>query len=172
MAISDNKLPTTTVSQSRLRLFQPTCRPVKIRETFETSWGTVTVNGRLGQVHQNVLESYLYYCEESFVLPDGTIKLLCDPYRIRKYSNLSNINQLNDITDDIMAAVVTIRPNNINCMIEKGHLIRRQEIAQCDDGSAITRPNRFIGKPDRNLWRKDRPLNVNSPARRSARALS
>ncbi|MGC9127819.1 MAG: hypothetical protein ACP5GA_03695, partial [Acidithiobacillus sp.] len=44
-------VPTSTVHQARLRIFQPTRRPVALEQVIETSWGRIRVKGRLGQQH-------------------------------------------------------------------------------------------------------------------------
>lgn len=79
--------PTTTVLQSRVRLFQPVLRPKKIEcdaaRWQETAWGRCRVAGRLGQRHaclQNaILHTALGQHEES----DGGITVLTDPYKLR-----------------------------------------------------------------------------------------
>jgi hypothetical protein len=84
MQMRNGNLPSTTVSQSRVCLFQPTQRPVYRRgEWIETSWGRCRVTGRLGQRHADVFEAIFFYCEKSRLLADGRIELLVDPSIIR-----------------------------------------------------------------------------------------
>lgn len=52
-----SRLPTSTVAQHRVRLFQPTRRPkAQGSQMVKTNFGMVTVTGRLGQGHADLLE--------------------------------------------------------------------------------------------------------------------
>jgi hypothetical protein len=77
------KIPTSTAHQSRLQLFQPTRRPKVLARTIETSWGTATVNGKIGQVHADILEAFCRQAKAFRVSATGQIQILVDPYKIR-----------------------------------------------------------------------------------------
>jgi hypothetical protein len=82
-------IQTTSVIPARVRLFQPTQRPVKTQsEWLQTQWGRCKVSGQLGQRHADALEALLYCAEKRRKEDSGTIKLLVDPARVRQ--SLSN----------------------------------------------------------------------------------
>jgi hypothetical protein len=80
-----NRMPTTTVSQHRVQLFQPTQRPIyRTAEKTETSWGSCKVTGRLGQRHADLLEAVFWVAEKQRPTEDGGIELLVDPAKLRR----------------------------------------------------------------------------------------
>lgn len=77
-------LPTSTASQSRVVLFQPTQIPsLRTGAWQETSFGRVKVTGRLGQRHADVMEAILH-CAEKKKTTEGFIDVLVDPAKLRK----------------------------------------------------------------------------------------
>ncbi|MHB0992567.1 MAG: hypothetical protein ACYC3O_07715 [Burkholderiales bacterium] len=122
MKNGDN-LPTTTVTQARVCLFQPTQRPVYRRgDWIATSWGRCRVTGRLGQRHADVFESIFFHAEKSRKI-DDRLEILVDPARIRK--SLSDARYsgagLQVMLDDLAAALVQI--DTENGWVAAGHLI-------------------------------------------------
>lgn len=79
------KLPTATVSEGRLRIYQPTQRPVRKTVVLEGAWikGKVKITGRLGQRHADLMEIIRASTIE-WGLDNGRVAILVDPYVIRK----------------------------------------------------------------------------------------
>lgn len=78
------RLPTSTVHQSRLQLYQPTRRPVYLHREIETPWGMAKVNGKLGQVHADIIEAICRNTEDHrFIEQTGDLQVLVDPYKVR-----------------------------------------------------------------------------------------
>jgi len=77
------KIPTSSVHQSRLQLFQPTRRPREITREIETAWGTAKIIGKIGQVHADMLEAMCKYSLDSKISDTGQLLLLVDPYKVR-----------------------------------------------------------------------------------------
>lgn len=155
MAIFSHDLPSATVSQSRLRIFQATRRPKFIRdETLVTPWGAVRVSGKLGQGHADVLEALLYCAERNSTLEDGRIKVLVDPFQIRKHSNISSTKALAVIMEELMMAVVSVDfktpKSDLRCK-STGHLIDYFRDAVKKNGEKITKSNP-IQKQQRPIW--------------------
>lgn len=77
-------LPTTTVHQSRLQLYQPTRRPKWLERVIVTPWGTATVRGKIGQVHADIIEAICRHAEDHRTIPEtGQLQILVDPYKVR-----------------------------------------------------------------------------------------
>ena len=101
-------VPTSTVLQSRLQMFQATRRPVRLNQTFETAFGSVRIKGRLGQQHADVLQSILF-CTENKGEVAGTIKLLVDPAAVRRTANITSGSQFQGIIDDLKQVIIEIK---------------------------------------------------------------
>ena len=145
----NEKLPTATAHQARLRMFQPTRRPKLIEEIIKTAWGTARIKGRLGQAHADILEATLSGCERHAQLEDGRIKLLIDPYRITKIANQPSWSTFKKNLDDLMQALIEIKdPEHLRCL---GHLIDHIDKAVRFDGTTITKHNPLGG--EREMWR-------------------
>lgn len=135
-------VPTATVSQARLRIFQPTRRPVMLDQMIATAWGRIRVKGRLGQQHDDVLESIMFCGRRPRDIGDGRIKLLVDPADVRRRARQDGTT-LRRVLDDLMQAIVEIiEPTP---MAETGHLIDRIKPAN------VSACNPLGG--ERSLWR-------------------
>lgn len=145
MLISDlHPVPTCTANEHRLRIFQPTRRPILINETLKTSWGITHVAGRLGQDHADVMDAVLYVAEGKGETGDGRIKLLVDPYQLRKTSGIGSGEQLQICLRELMQTVITIiEPKELACM---GHLLDHIEPAKRASGTPITKHNPLGGE--------------------------
>ncbi|MCE1183750.1 MAG: ABC transporter ATPase, partial [Rhodocyclales bacterium] len=85
MMTGNEVIETRPLTPARVRLFQPSIRPVARKgEWLETAWGRCKVTGRLGQRHADMLEAVLFCAERRKNEDAGTIKLLVDPARVRK----------------------------------------------------------------------------------------
>lgn len=143
-------VPTTTVHLGRLPLFMPVRRPrVAPIRSHETGWGKVSINGRLGQAHANLIECIWYCSSDIAQAPDGRIGAIIDPYRVRKemaggsYGEYS-YSTLWTLLHDLMAAVVdvSIPARDIRAL---GHLI--------DSVTESPTTVRAPGGGKRSLWR-------------------
>lgn len=148
-------LPTTTVHQSRLQIFQPTRRPTTQLIIIETSWGTAKVYGKIGQGHADVLEAIFAEAADHQVLDDGRVQLLVDPYKVRKSAGGDKLSgaQLDKIIKELMAVVIEMRvtASNLRCL---GHIIDTVVESKV---KAPTRPGAIA--QDRMMWRVDVPAN-------------
>jgi len=132
------KVPTSTVHQSRLQIFQATRRPVPIEQTLETAWGKVRIKGRLGQQHADLLEAIMHTGERPKGLMDGRIKLLVDQHKLSKITRLESAT-LRRTIDDLMQALLEIRePEHLAGI---GHLVDHIDFARRADGSYVTVPD-------------------------------
>ena len=142
--------PTATVSEYRLRLFQATRRPKLINQLIVTPWGKVRVQGRLGQAHADVFEAICYEREVKAELEDGRIKLLVDPFKVRKRAGCASGSAFQKIKVELQTAYIEIfEPIEKAC---EGHLVDHIEKACRKDGSIITRKNPLTSS-ERHLWR-------------------
>lgn len=77
-------LPTSTVHQARLQLYQPTRRPQLCERIVTGPWGKATVRGKIGQVHADIIEAMCRHAEDHRVVPGtGHLQILVDPYKVR-----------------------------------------------------------------------------------------
>lgn len=105
------KLPTTTATQHRVALYQPTQRPRSRAGGWqETAFGRCRVTGRLGQRHADLVESVLYCAEDIHRLQDGGALALVDPARVRSTMSDSkySLEQIQKLFVELRAAVVEI----------------------------------------------------------------
>ena len=138
------ELPTSTVCQARLRIFQPTRRPRQIDTVIVTSWGRARIVGRLGQQHADVFEAICYTAREAIRTADGRVKLLVDPSLVRRVARQPSGTTFLNIRDDLVLALIEIvEPAHLSCV---GHLIDHIESAQRADGSYITAENPLGGR--------------------------
>lgn len=78
------KLPTATALESRLRIFQPTQRPVRQTVVVDGPWGKARVTGRLGQRHHDLIEIVRASALKWGLDPAGRVVALVDPYDVSK----------------------------------------------------------------------------------------
>ncbi|MEL5849563.1 MAG: ABC transporter ATPase [Candidatus Igneacidithiobacillus chanchocoensis] len=141
-------VPTSTVHQARLQIFQPTRRPVEMNQVFQTAWGEVRIKGRLGQQHADLLEAIMHFGTRPKDLGDGRIKLLVDPHQISIATRLEGAT-LRRGMDDLMQAIVEIKePAHLAGI---GHLIDHVDFAKRASGAYVTAPNPLGG--ERRLWK-------------------
>lgn len=68
----------------RVGVFQPTRRPEYREVICETKWGSFQVKGRLGQAHEDLLETAIKFARERVIDDTGCLGLLVDLTQIRK----------------------------------------------------------------------------------------
>ena len=154
----------STVSQSRLGVFEPTRRRLGERKQFTISgvWGTATITGRLTQRHRDLLDVLPEATVQQAQTPDGCRHLLVDPHRLRmalgrrrgeKVPTTQAIGLLEDLTE----ALVEIRTTSgLVCL---GHifdeaLYRAREVAN-EAGARLPAGTKKTvrARPERTLWR-------------------
>ena len=143
-------VPTATAREHRLRIFQATRRPHAIRDAeIKTGWGHIIVTGRLGQSHADMLDAILYCAEKVARTPDGRIKLLVDPAKVRKKIRVGG-EMLEKLARDLREATLHIKsPKELACI---GGIIDHIDTAVRQDGTPITRRNPLT-KGEREMWR-------------------
>ena len=144
-------VPTSTVLQARVLLFQASQRPRHRKgEWLETQFGRCRVTGRLGQRHADVLEGMMYVAERRRDTDDGCIELLVDPATLRR--NLSDhqysYEGIQDLIADLRGAVIEI----ITPEMEKSSDRIIGGLLDYSIPSPMTRPDPLTGG-ERHLWR-------------------
>lgn len=140
----DKRLPTSTATPARVRLFLPTQRPTYRKgDWLETNWGRCRVTGKLGQRHADVLDSLLSTAEKRRTLDDGGVALLVDPAKIRRTLSDKGHSQASILAwlDDLVSAVIEIETPKVHAT---GHLL--DHVTR----SKQTFPNPLGG--ERHLW--------------------
>lgn len=118
-------LPTTTVHQSRVQIYEPTRRPTDHERVIATPWGTAKVTGKLGQGHADILEAMCYQMEAWRSTDSGGIEFLVDPYKVRKAANgglLGCGTQFHVVTKDLMRAIVELDIPHRGIRV-RGHIV-------------------------------------------------
>lgn len=132
------RLPTSTATPTRLCVYQATRRPKQITKTIETTFGYLTIDGRLGQAHADLMEC-LMYCAEQHRIRDGRLEVLIDPYSLRKSLGSSgqySASQIKILRTDLQKAILTIATEDIESHC---HIIEKVVISK-------------IGRPDPRSW--------------------
>ena len=133
------RLPTSTATPTRLCVFQATRRPKQITKTIETSYGSLTIDGRLGQAHADLMECLMYFAEQHRIR-DGRLEVLIDPYSLRKSLGSSghqySASQIKILRADLQKAILKIETENIECHC---HILEKVVVSK-------------ICKPDPRSW--------------------
>lgn len=135
---NQTRLPTSTATPIRLCVYQPTRRPKQITKTFETAFGSLTIDGRLGQAHADLMEC-LMFCAEKHRVNNGRLEVLVDPYSLRKSLGSTgqySASQIKILRTDLHKAILTIETTEIECHC---HIIEKVAVSK-------------ITKPDPRSW--------------------
>lgn len=151
MTTGNKVVPTSTIAQARIMLYQPSQRP-RLREGdwHETTFGRCRVSGRLGQRHADLVETALYCAEKRRDVSDGGVELLVDPARLRRSMSdgVYSLSQIQKLFTELRKATVEIETPEMQKSSEKiiggiiDHVIP----------SSSTRHDPLTGG-SRNLWR-------------------
>jgi len=148
-----DRLPTSTVHQSRLQLSQPTRRPKMLTRSIETPWGHGVVIGKYGQAHVDFVEAIFRSAEKKRRDEDGGIELIVDPYRVRKTAGGDkkiSWQQMQTLKIEVMQVVIDLQGNAFHRPIT-GHII--DQITESKIKAPSSRLNRIAGhERDRWLW--------------------
>ena len=123
VAATRGMIPTTTCTQARVLLYQPTQRPtLRTGAWQDTQWGRCRVTGRLGQRHADAMEAILYQAEAVQQTPDSAVYILVDPARVRRTISQHGYSggRLDMLLREILGAVVEIETTHGRVL---GHLI-------------------------------------------------
>jgi len=143
----------TTESLNRLPVFEPTRMATYKKRVFEGKNGKLIVEGHLGQVHKNLLETILFKQETySFSEYEGKklLQVRYDEYKVEKYlSKKSRYSQkgYQRLIEDMKQSYIELETNKIKV---KGTLILEK------NASKITRMSRILP----NRIRKEIPYAV------------
>lgn len=120
--ILDN-MPTATVTPIRVCVFQATRYPVQSARTITTPFGSLTIDGRLGQSHEDFLDCAMRCADKHKIDSVGRLQLLIDPHKLRmalgggkKYS----AEQINVLRRDLMQAILHIETPTLKIA---GHIV-------------------------------------------------
>lgn len=145
----DRLLPTTTVSQARLQIFQPTRRPTRCVREIETPWGTAKITGRLGVMHAALLEAIMFHSMAKRDIDTGGLQVLIDPYKIRVTLGSRGLpysgTALQSLIEDLKTCALTLKIRDGGFVMDG--LVDRVET------STMTAHNPVPGAPPRHLWR-------------------
>lgn len=142
-------LPTTTVHQSRLQLYQPTRRPVWAERKIQTPWGSALVRGKLGQGHADAVEAICRNAEAYRVVEEtGHLQILVDPYKVRCSVGGGSVYPQSSLwmrLTELREASITLEVPQHGLRVLGGIIDRVEE-------STATRHNPLTGQP-RAMWR-------------------
>ena len=133
-----NRLPTSTATPTRLCVYQPTRRPKQVMKTIETAFGSLAIDGRLGQAHADLMDCLMYGADQHRIR-DGRLEILIDPYSMRKALGSSgqySASQIKVLRADLQKAILTIETEEIECHC---HIIEKVVVSK-------------IAKPDPRSW--------------------
>ena len=151
-------LPTTACHQSRLQIFQPTMRPMRVKREVATAWGKAIVDGRTGQQHATILEFMLKTCLDHGYDKVGRLVLLVDPYQLSLAMSETDGQQysyevMHGLVTDLQQTTVDIHPANDAL----GRCTQAQIIATWDRHNEATAKNpgykSLKNESERTLWR-------------------
>src|SRR5690554_1240070 len=127
-----SQVPTTTVHQSRLQVFQPTRRPRFTERRIETPWGHAIITGKLGQAHADLIEAMCRNAEDWYKDDEGRLHMLVDPHVVRK-SMAGNVggsryplNRMEALLKDLMSAVIDLHAPKHQIRV-MGHILDKIE---------------------------------------------
>jgi hypothetical protein len=106
--------PTATVVHSRVPIFQATRKAKRLSKwIWTTSWGSVEVTGRLGQVHRDLHDLIMTEGEKYRLGDMGDLHVLLDPAKIQRHMGIrSNPRHLDSLLEDMRQARVTVTLKN------------------------------------------------------------
>jgi len=106
--------PTATVVHSRVPLFQASRKVRAVSQWFcKTSWGSVEVTGRLGQVHRDLHDLIMTQGEEYHLGELGDLHIVLDPAKIQRLMRIeANPRFLDRLLEDMRQAKVTLKLKN------------------------------------------------------------
>jgi len=119
------ELGVATESLNRLPIFQPTLKAKFEVRSFESKYGRITIEGRLGQAHKNVLETILFK-RKAFSLKGLALKILYDEYEVRKYLSQGseyNYETYKRLIKDMIKAYIKLETEKLTI---EGTLITRK----------------------------------------------
>lgn len=156
-ALFTGDLPTSTVTQARLQVFQASLKPQQANYTVNTSWGKAEIEGRLGQSHATLLEFLQRDALDYRFDSEGRIVMLIDPYIVGKamakeHGKVYSKSGILNMVKDMQKTVISLYPTHGDIEMERGNII-----ARIDTKHEVTARNpgaKSLGIDDeRSLWR-------------------
>jgi hypothetical protein len=157
----EGDLPTTTVNQARLQVFQSSLKPKMAEYEIQTAWGKAVIKGRLGQSHATLLEFLQRDALDYRFDSEGRVLLLVDPYILglsmskEHKGNVYSKSGILDMIEDMRTAIINLYPTHGSTEMEGGNIIARidkkREIAAKNPGSGKLKHGPIDG--ERTLWR-------------------
>lgn len=165
-SVRSDRLPTTPAYAARLRIFQATRRPVmQLGGWVDTLWGQSRVTGALGQRHADLMDLLLHTYIRSHREDDGRIRLLIDPYLLRRGLStgrtrlgacksarnrrtptpLYSAEQLDKLINDLSQAEIEY--------VLKSGLRKKDKIIEPREWATVTAPDPMHPGESRVLWR-------------------
>jgi hypothetical protein len=142
-------MPTATVMEARLRIFQPTLHPKSIDEVIKNKYGTVGVTGKLGQRHLGLLQQIRLHAIKWVAMPTGGLKILVDPYQLRKGltggDGVYSQEGMRRLLDDLTGAMVEVDTSNFH---SSGHIIDNASEAKATAYNPLTKADRPLMRID------------------------
>jgi len=83
------KLKPATAHENRLPIFSASNRPKHETKTFVTPHGTVTIDGRLGQRHKDLLELIRILARDVKRTKNGKLLVFVEVYKLRKFLSIN-----------------------------------------------------------------------------------
>jgi len=124
------ELGVATESLNRLPIFLPTLKAKFELRSFESKYGRITIHGRLGQAHKNVLETILFK-RKAFSLKGTSLKILYNEYEVRKYLSSQgteyNYETYQRLIKDMIQTYIKLETENFSI---EGTLITRKFTAK------------------------------------------
>lgn len=143
-----DKLPTSTVNQARLQVYQWTRRPEYREVVIETSWGRARIEGKLGQAHAHMMEAICWNAIDwGRNDKTGQLTVLVDPYQIRLSMSKDteySFQQMGKLINELRKATIQLSSHSWNVDHIIGGFI---DLVQAADSK---KNNPWGG--ERNLW--------------------
>lgn len=112
------KLKPATIYENRLPIFSPTNRPKHERKILETKYGTVTIDGRLGQRHKDLLEIIKVLAKDIKKTKENRLFIFVEVYQIRKKFSKNKDSYswqtLRELLWDLMKTTISLKVPNID----------------------------------------------------------
>jgi len=102
-----------TITLNRLPIFQPSLRAVYQEKTFEHQHWKVSIRGKLGQNHKNLLETILYLRKlYDFDRENMSLRVLYNEYEVKKHLSQGTTyshERYKKLMDDLMHASILVQ---------------------------------------------------------------
>ena len=136
--MANDRLPTTTILQGRLQMYEASKRPKTRNETeSKNKHGRCVVTGKLGQRHQDLLDSVMYHAENPERPDDLSIDIIVDPAAVRRTmaggenGETYSRDHIERLIAELRSVTVKIYSNRLQSEIIGGlidHVVKDEEV--------------------------------------------